>query len=124
MTASLQPEIETRARQCGFDEVLLKPTQDSLLLEALGNCLQLEWRYDVPETAPIHAATTPLIPPAVETLTALRSYAQQHDVLGLRRQLTELEERPDLQPFIERARSLARGYQFAQLIEWLEQLSD
>ena len=126
LTADTQQQTADKARACGFTDILTKPVPEPQLLAALSEHLQLTWEY---ETAP--AATSldaeadmPLTLPAPEIIADLIRCANQHDVLALRKILTQLEQDPRHQRFIRTIMPLVSAYQFRKLIDDLKALSE
>lgn len=119
MTAAIRTEVESRARESGFDAVLIKPVRDDELLPVLAKALALHWRYEHAPQKP-QPGKQPVQLPEPSFLAALLRCAEQHDVLGIRRQLEELESDPTMEPFVQQVQSFLRGYQFGQLVSWLE----
>jgi signal transduction histidine kinase/DNA-binding NarL/FixJ family response regulator len=124
MTADAEPETEARARAVGFRAVLIKPTSDDELLRALAETLGLSWRYSAQEQGVETDEPTPtLVLPDAELMDSLRVCAQQHDVLGLRKLLSEIETQPELAVFAQRVQAMVWSYQFSQLISWLDSVA-
>ncbi len=119
MTADAEPETEARALSSGFKAVLIKPTSDDDLLRALAEALDLTWRYSAEEQG-VEADEPTLVLPAAELMESLRVCAQQHDVLGLRKLLSQVEAQPEMAVFAERVQAMVWSYQFSQLINWLD----
>jgi CheY-like chemotaxis protein len=124
MTADAEPETEARARAVGFRTVLIKPTSDDELLLALAEALDLSWRYSVQEQG-VEADEPPpiLVLPDAELMDSLRVCARQHDVLGLRKLLSQIEAQPELAVFAQRVQAMVWSYQFSQLINWLDSVA-
>lgn len=122
MTAAAEPETEARARASGFRTVLIKPTSDDELLRALAEALDLTWRYSAHEQG-VEANVPTLVLPDAELMESLRVCAQQHDVLGLRKLLGEIEAQPEMAVFAERVQAMMWSYQFSQLIDWLDSIA-
>lgn len=120
MTAAAEPETGARAR--GFRTVLIKPTSDEDLLRALGEALDLSWRYSAQEQG-VEADEPILVLPDAELMESLRVCARQHDVLGLRKLLSEIEAQPEMAVFSERVQAMVWSYQFSQLINWLDSVA-
>lgn len=116
MTAATQSHISERARQCDFQNILLKPATDAMLLQALAEALQLQWRHAVPAAV---SESLPLRMPDAVVLASLLAATRQHDVLALREQLSLLEADPTMVPFLEKVRRFLKAYQFSQLEAWL-----
>lgn len=116
MTAATQSHISERARLCDFQDILLKPATDTMLLQALAEALQLQWRHAAPAVV---SESLPLRMPDAELLAPLLAATRQHDVLALREQLSRLEADPTMAPFLETARRFLKAYQFSQLEAWL-----
>jgi len=96
-----QPTVE-QTRGGGFDAVLTKPAAGAERLTALSRCLQL---------------------PDMHILDQMTDCARRHDVLGLRKIISELEQDPRLRGFIEHIAPLIHAYQFRKLIEDLQMLT-
>jgi len=122
MTAAAEPETEARARAGGFRTVLIKPASDYELLRALAEALDLTWRYSA-QVQGVEADEPTLVLPDVELMESLRGCAQQHDVLGLRKLLSEIEAQPEMAVFAERVQAMVWSYQFSQLINWLDSIA-
>ncbi len=122
LTAAAEPETEARARACGFRTVLIKPTSDDDLLRALTDVLDLSWRYSAQEQGAETGEPAQVLPDA-ELMESLRACAQQHDVLGLRKLLNQIEARPEMAVFAERVQEMVWSYQFSQLINWLDSVA-
>lgn len=120
MTAAAEPETDVRA--CGFRTVLIKPSSDEDLLQALAEALDLTWRYSALEPG-VEADEPTLTLPGAELMDSLRVCAQQHDVLGLRKLLSEIETQPEMAVFAERVQAMVWSYQFSQLINWLDSVA-
>lgn len=120
LTAAAEPETEARARSSGFRSVLIKPTSDEDMLLALAEALHLNWRYSVQEQG---VGDLALVLPDAAVLDSLKLCAQKHDVLGLRKLLSEVETQPELAVFTQRLQSMVWSYQFSQLIDWLDGLA-
>lgn len=119
MTAATEPETKTRALTRGFRTILIKPTSDADLLRVLAESLDLTWRYSLDEQG-VEADEPTLVLPDAELMESLKAYARQHDVLGLREVLNQIEAQPGMVVFAERAQAMVRSYQFSQLIHWLD----
>ena len=126
MTASAQPETEERVRTSGFRDLLFKPISEEALLAALAATLPVTWRYEARELENnrqlTDSANASLVLPSAEVLKALKDSAQQHDVLGLRKQLEVIGPEPGIEAFIDKVQAMVRAYQFGPLLEWLEGL--
>ena len=55
-------------------------------------------------------------------LLELKEYVAKHNVLAIRQLISTLDEQPDYRKFVELITPLARNYQFAKLLQLLEQL--
>ena len=118
MTAATQSHISDRARHCDFQNIVLKPATDAMLLQALAEALNLEWQYREPAQS---VDTLPLSFPDQSILQTLLAAARHHDVLAVREQLADLESDPAMSPFVAKVRHFLKRYQFSQLEQWLSE---
>ncbi len=121
LTAAVQEQTERRAREAGFDAVLIKPVSDRDLLAQLQTTLNLEWVRAAPE--PQAPSTDGQALPPAAVLEQLKALAQEHNVLGLREQLMALEQQGEWSGFVAAIQPLVRGYQFKQLVRYLDGLA-
>ena len=83
VTASAFEEEVAALRECGIDEVLVKPLHRRMLLQVLSQQLGLEWEYRVSPTPMVYAW------PALDTIDAGVGLANSDNRLALYRRLLE-----------------------------------
>lgn len=130
-SANLSEAERRKIEVTGFDGFVPKPVRAAALLDALAHHLGLAW---IREPRQPGSARGTEVPPSARTLGAAPALPSAAVVAALldkvrsgliRDALAELDridrERPDLAPWSERARALARQFQLKALRELLEQ---
>ncbi|WP_102794653.1 sensor histidine kinase [Bowmanella denitrificans] len=102
-------------------EVRSVPEQGSefwfeLELRSIANAAEME---NAPEPSQIN---TPLVLPSQDILQQLQLLARQHNVLGIRELVKDLELQHEYQAFVQKIQPFIRQYRFKQLVVWLNQL--
>ncbi|MCP4697537.1 MAG: response regulator [Gammaproteobacteria bacterium] len=119
VSAAARQEMKERALNNGCDEFLTKPVKAKELLDCLRRHLGLEWDYqDTPP--PREAVESKITLPSEDILRVLRNFARQHNILGLRKTLAELEQNPQYRGFSGKLTPLIKQYQFKKIQELLE----
>jgi len=124
VSASVFDYHQQQSREVGCNAFVPKPVRADILLDELQRQLDLRWIYQeapVTETAVVareetgeaHGTPASLAP---ERAARLHELALQGDVNGILEEVTALEEeRPELQVFLGRLRSLAEEFQVEEL---------
>ncbi|GAB3013653.1 sensor histidine kinase [Bowmanella dokdonensis] len=79
--------------------------------------------HHIEETPATEPSPTPLIWPPVDTLARLEELARQHNVLGVRSLMKDLEQQGEYQGFVDKVQHFVRQYRFKQLVIWLNNQS-
>jgi PAS domain S-box-containing protein len=128
VSAMVFEETRKRALAIGFDDFLIKPFQLENLLELFQTHLGLEWIYEEePQARPgvedqADSDVLPLISLPPNEAENLIEFARLGYVKGILLVLNKIEQR-DAQylPAVNKLRTLARKYQFEQIVEFLKQ---
>ncbi|NRF68437.1 response regulator [Aquincola sp. S2] len=106
------------ARAAGCVEVLTKPIDEELLLQAMAKALDLRFVYDESAlpAAPVDAA--PETPLAEQHRARLRAALQALDIPAIEREVTNIEATNAAQA--RQLRQLAQRFRYAQMIELLD----
>ncbi len=105
-------------------DFITKPVRHSELLDWLEQRLQLQWTGTPPGTSP--SASSPpdaaaLVPPPPEQIAELREAAALGYYRGVLQQLDRIQgQRPECSPWVDRARALARSYDFGAILALLD----
>lgn len=127
-SASVFEEDKYQVELAGCDAFLAKPLSMSKVLDLLESHLEMEWLYE--ETTRAHAvsstdgdeATKALIIPPSEQLTELYELAKLGNMRKIRKQAQKFEQLDEqYQPFANKLRELATGFEKKQLIALIEQ---
>ncbi|WP_128002080.1 hybrid sensor histidine kinase/response regulator [Piscinibacter defluvii] len=99
----------------GAADFITKPVRVDELLDWLGRALALDWTASAP-AAPEPLPEAPLSLPAEPQLRALQELVNLGYVRGIVRQLDQIQaESPDSAAFVERMRTLARGFRLDEM---------
>lgn len=139
-SASVFESDQYRSLRAGGNDFLPKPVQVGELLDTLQKYLQLEWTYeattsDPVETAPVLAtpaesslldsnsiAVMNMVTPPLEDLEILHRLSMRGNLKGILKEADRLEQlNPQLLPFVEQLRQLAKGFQEKKLQELISQ---
>ncbi len=125
-SASATREMEARSREVGANAFIGKPIQESLLLHAIAELLQLEWVFE-DEAAP-PSVTAPraddVVPPPPDELRILRALALAGNMRSIRDRAEHVRSL-DLRyaAFAAQLRTLAEGYQSSAITDLIERYS-
>lgn len=124
VSASASDHDATECLKAGMDAFLPKPIVMARLLEKVGPLLKLTWTYETPQAAapPAPAATGPMVAPPEEEMKVLYHLARMgrmHDILAWADHAAGLDTR--YQPFVNRLRVLAKGYQSKAIFTFVEE---
>ncbi|HEU4538397.1 MAG TPA: response regulator, partial [Polyangiaceae bacterium] len=126
-SATISNEAKQKSLDAGCDEFLPKPVHVGALLRALQRHLGLSWVHqgappEGPAAAPPSgAAGAPPTPPPAPEVALLVDLAQRGRVRNLLKESDRIEaENPHPRPWVERVRTLARGFQMKELCEFLQ----
>jgi signal transduction histidine kinase/purine-cytosine permease-like protein len=133
LSADVQEQRRQPAGEAVYDDYLVKPISNQLLLERVGHYLQLEW-IRTPDTVapPVSVPVTP-VPPTDLTASSLPDHPLIRELrgsaeIGFRRGVREALEQIEREQLVSHTvlaelQTLADSMQFAQLAEYLEQTS-
>lgn len=127
LSADVQEQRRQPAGSAVYDEYLVKPVSQQLLLDRIGHYLKLQWTGgdDQPSASGValegsEEACTPM--PDHPLIRELRGYAEVGYRRGVREVLQRIREAALLSPGQQaKLEQLAAGMQFARLAEYLEQ---
>jgi CheY-like chemotaxis protein len=133
LSADVQEQRRQPAGEAVYDDYLVKPISNQLLLERVGHYLQLEWiRTAAIVAPPVSVPVTP-VPPNDLTASSLPDHPLIRELrgsaeIGFRRGVREALEQIEREQLVSRTvlaelQTLADSMQFAQLAEYLEQTS-
>ena len=119
----------TREQPRWHDDYLAKPVRQTLLLEKLGNLLQLQWLHD-PAVESAGASATAAEPftafasftsqqlPTATELQELRALAEIGYVNGLKKKINQLSQEGKAAPeFIQHLQQLVSQFRFDRIVE-------
>ncbi len=119
LSANAYPSDCEAAIEVGCNDFITKPIQMARLLEKLKLHLGLNWIYDNKNIlqSQTHSDTPEtLIEPGADILETLSAYTRIGDLLGLKKQLKELEQsRPEYHPFCQKLKTLANEFKIAEI---------
>lgn len=128
VSASVFDHHQQQSKTAGCDDFLAKPFRTENLLELLYKYLNIEWNYEqesivVPPVPEQELETIDeMIKPSPQQATILYDLAMRGDIAEILKKIDELEiENPKLNPFLEKVRHLAKGFEEIKICELIEQ---
>jgi CheY-like chemotaxis protein len=124
-------EVHARCREVGFNELLHKPVNFDLLLEALHTHAAIEWTYGViqPAPPPGHGDAAPkppeqIVPPSADEIAALLDLARRGFVRNIETRAGALaQEHPECAAFSRRVMAFVSDFKLKELADWLSSLT-
>lgn len=119
-SAGAYDTIRQQSLEAGCDDFLAKPFHMKELFAILEKYLRVEWETE-PAVQDTPDAKQPWTLPPPENVRALYEAALMGDILEIRAQLAELDQRnPAFKPFVVEFQELSKHFQLAQMREKLE----
>ncbi|MGF1589880.1 MAG: ATP-binding protein [Pleurocapsa sp.] len=132
-SASVFESDRQKSLQAGANDFLPKPIQKETLLQSLQKHLNLKWIYEQQvevsekaKTVKYPAAqvtfTGEIIPPSAEEITKLYDLSRKGLINDLLQEIERIEKtEPKFQPFAQKVKDLAQGFQLRQIKSFIEQ---
>jgi signal transduction histidine kinase/DNA-binding NarL/FixJ family response regulator len=123
ISASVFGEDKDKSIIAGCNIFLPKPIEADKLFVLLEKYLNLEWVYEgskaVEKSAEVEEDK--LVPPPPEEIEILFELVMEGDMRGIRKRTALMEKQPELIPFAQKLRSLAKSFKEKQIVALLEQ---
>lgn len=126
VSASAFEQTKAQSLQAGCQAFLAKPIEIKQLLNLLQTLLRIEWTYETPEGEPARSdeqdiANALIAAPDREDVAQLYQLALIGDVMGIRTQLQELQQKkPQYAPFITRVQHFAKELHLVEMQRFLQ----
>ncbi len=126
--------FEHNRKECaeaGANDFLSKPFRINRLLELFRDHLQLELQYEStedirePHVQVVEGVSETLVLPSKDELSRLLNLAMRGDIKNLLHEVNDLEVgTPELTPFMEHVKTLAKNFQVKKLCQYLTETKD